>query len=233
MGSGNDSAGNICPACGNPTLSCQQLPGGAIEQICLNAGCDYQHLIVDPPGQQGLKTAGQGRYEARLARYDDEQLQAVADHLQQSLQTLTGRQQRTAARQLKLARAELKRRAAGGRPQQPPTEAEKRTVCKSVPPQLNTPQARAKRLKALRQYHARLRELKQADRFNVTEHSVVLRLQEICQALRRDAEMHYTLAEQLASRDVLHAAHIDHLARASELNRVLQILEQLADRQPA
>ena len=96
-----------------------------------------------------------------------------------------------------------------------------------MPPQLNTPAARAKRLRALRQYHQRLKQIKALVPMTNGSSSMSMRLHNVCQALRRDEHMHNSMARELASKETLHAAHMEHLARASELRRVLEMLADL------
>ncbi len=242
MANSNHTKNKTCPVCQSQTLSCQELPGGAVEQICLNPLCDYHKILVDPQAGLSGGAGSSGGYDNSLPKLGLDQLAEMARHLQETVSQLGGRQQRLAARQLKRVNAELARRkdsrtAGSGRrvggdgygqgqgQGQGDHESEQST---GMPPQLNTPAARTKRLRALRQYHQRLKQIKALAPMTDGKLGMSMQLRNVCQALRRDEHMHINMARQLAPKETLHAAHIEHLARASELGRVLEMLEDLA-----
>ncbi len=233
MANSNRTESKVCPVCQSRTLSCQEFPGGAVEHICLNPRGDYHKIFVDPQAGDSGSPGRAGGYDNSLRKLGGDQLAEMARHLQETVSHLGGRQGRLATRQLKQVNTELAHRKGSrigetnqqaGRDGQGDGNDEQSM---GMPPQLNTPAARAKRLRALRQYHQRLKQIKALVPVINGNSSMSMRLRNVCQALRRDEHMHNSMARELAPREALHAAHMEHLARASELRRVLEMLEDL------
>ncbi len=95
---------------------------------------------------------------------------------------------------------------------------------KIVPPQLNTPQAIAKRRQAIREYHRKRKALMMKQSIEKENYDSARWFNTLLDTLRQDANRHELAAKNYAKVPELFTLHIEHSARAFELNRVLDML---------
>lgn len=89
-----------------------------------------------------------------------------------------------------------------------------------VPSQFQTPEAIAKRLKAIREYHNKRKQKALKDAISNSNRW----LKKLLDTLLQDAERHERAARNYARSPELFTLHIEHSARAFELNRVVDLL---------
>jgi hypothetical protein len=206
-----------CPKCGAATLFKEKLPDGQIETRCLANRCTYSQIGPTPPPDP------LNDFKQRIAGMKGEQLAPLAEKLRHSCHSLTGRPARFAQRQLALVTAELQKR-----PEQPDPEPQEKAVPlppipQKAPPQFKTPKAYANRVKAIREHYQRKKSgiLSLNPAFNLPPNrwfdTLIKTLQD--EAARHDqAAHHYARIPDLAS------LHIEHSARAFEINRIIDML---------
>ena len=152
------------------------------------------------------------------------QLQEFAEKLSQSAESLKGRSSRLAHRQLAVVSAEIKRRSIDSVTQGEVRYPESTVAAGKVPPQFDTPEASAKRLQAIRKYH-RKRKINQSrtDKSLFASNSTRW-LDTLLNTLRDEASRHEQAAQNYARVPELFPLHIEHSARAFELNRIHDML---------
>ena len=212
----NEQSNLQCPKCGKKSLLVQPLQDGRKELICLDLDCDFAEVVSDadslaPPGD------ARNSFAQRVTTIADEHLRDMADNLANSTEQLSGKSKRTAKQQLALVTAELDKR-------QRQTAELAAGPQGAVPPQFNTPQAKAKRLRGIRQYHLRKKQQavdlapQQQQRLNPSW------LETVTSTLQQEVEHHEEAARNYARTPELFPLHIDHSARAFELKHVLNLL---------
>lgn len=232
------AAGQPCPKCGAGRLFREQLSDGRTELICLNLDCDYMQVVSEP----GEKEGGASGSVGRMTRMTVGQLQTMHEKLVEACETLRGRSKRLAKQQLALVQAELDRRTESMddvEVKRSETLQEELLECiHKMPPQLNTPQATARRLAGIRKYHNRQRTKQVNPRSPVPSRARVLPgmgvrtaqwFERLLKTLRDEALRHEQAARNYSRTPELFALHIEHSARAFELNRVLDLLDNYAD----
>jgi hypothetical protein len=234
------AVGQVCPKCGAGRLFREQLSDGRAELVCLNQGCDYQQLLPESESKEVSSDSFPGRVE----RMSDDQLRVMQKKLSETSETLRGRSARLARQQLGIVQAELARRvdsmglASSERPET--MEDSSSAGSPKVPPQFNTPQATARRIEGIRNYHRR----QQAERIKSlplmpsetqiqSGATMGLKathwLDRLLKTLRDEAMRHEQAARNYSRVPELFPLHIEHQARAFELNRVLDLLDNYAD----
>jgi len=215
---------NACPKCGSEKLLRQVLPGGKVELICPNLDCDYSSIDTMLRADTSAETI---TFAERLSRMNKDQLVRMAENLTQSVETLSGRAKRLAQRQLAMTKAELIRREQNPDPDNRPLQSPQLASPK-VPPQFNTPQATAKRVKAIRDYHRRRKsQLAKTPATQMTTSSIWL--DRFMKTLKDEAGRHEQAAQHYARVPELFPLHIEHSARAFELNRILDMFTSYYD----
>jgi hypothetical protein len=220
-------SGLICPKCGAKKLFRERLPDGRIEIMCLELDCNYTEIVetTDSPDRPV-----ESSFAGRVGRMSEEPLRQCEEKLQESIRSLNGRARRLAVQQLSLVQAEMKRRDSN-----PPKETGETPPIKSpsspVPPQFNTPQAVAKRIAGIRNYHRR-KKGSGSPAESVTGFGSINPtrwLDRLLKTLRDEAERHEQAAKNYARVPELFALHIEHSARSLELHRVLDLLENYVE----
>jgi len=194
----------ICPKCGARSLSVEPARDNTMDLVCLNLDCDYAENVV----RYAAPDAGPP-FEHRLKCLDEKQLAQMARNLRRSVSTLSDQARRTAQRQLALVQTELENR----RPR--PAKS-----LGAVPPQFATPEAKARRIARIRDYHRQRR----SEGSRGPDEAVADRLTDLARNLRQDAARHEQAARDYAQMPEMVTLHVDHMARAFELKRVLDLL---------
>ena len=209
----------------------QPLQDGSVEMVCLELDCDFTEIVA----RQGLSPhEGMGKvddsFASRLPRLTAEQLEKMAWSLAHSVESLSGRARRIAAQQLAIVNAERDRRRNGSvtadatQGDKSGSEGNLEPGSHRVPPQFNTPQARAKRIEGIRAYH---RRKKNPSAGNATgDLNVSAWLSTLTRTLQQELEMHERAARDYARLPELFPLHIDHSARAFELRRIVDLLDR-------
>jgi len=189
----------------------------------------------------------------RIRNTEQFRLIEMMNALEKSSQELTGRAKRLAKRQYAIVKAELDRRADklkkniatdnNEHSENNSNEVENSEIFnqasvkeRKVPPQFNTPQAIAKRREAIREYHRRRKAQIMKQRMETENYDSARWFNTLLDTLRQDANRHELAAKNYAKAPELFTLHIEHSARAFELNRILdmlimysQILQKQAD----
>lgn len=212
-----------CPTCKKETLLAQPLPDGSMELVCLELECDFAQVVSSHLAEPGEAVGTSGdTFVSKLPALPDQQLERMADNLETAIDDLSGRAKRTARRQLSVVRAELRERdqsMAADLPSVPETQVSG----SRVPAQLNTPAARAKRRTAIRAYHSQ-RKVSADTGGERSEDDLNAWMDTFTKTLRREAQRHEQAARSYARVPELFPLHIDHSAKAFELNRILDLL---------
>jgi hypothetical protein len=233
-GTETGAAGQGCPKCGAGRLFREQLSDGRAELICLNLDCDYLQIV----SESEEKEQGVEEFVIRITRMTLEQLRAMQEKLIETCETLTGRSRRLAKQQLGVVQGELDRRAGAmenaGMKRSERIQEESVVSTNKMPPQFNTPEATARRLEGLRKYH----RLKKAEQKKLESHMQSIPVmsarstpwfERLLKTLRDEAIRHEQAARNYSRVPELFTLHIEHSARAFELNRVLDLLDNYAD----
>jgi hypothetical protein len=221
-------AGLICPRCGAKKLFRERLPDGRIEIMCLELDCNYTEVFE---AEYYSDRPIENSFAGRVSSMSDSSLRQCEDKLQDSIRSLSGRAKRLASQQLSLVQAEIRSRMTN--PVKETTES--RNVRKgrpsAVPPQLNTPQAVAKRIAAIRNYHRGKKGVQSPLEMPNSLVSITATrwLDRLLQTLRDEADRHEQAAKNYARIPELFALHIEHSARSFELHRVLDLLENYVE----
>jgi len=225
-----------CPKCGNKSLVVQRLQDGSTELVCVDPDCDFREIAADSAG-----AVPGGSFQATLPRRSIDQLREMVENLKKSAQVLSGRAGYLAQRQLAMVNMELKNRNVHlNRPARVEVKDRPKHSARSgtgpgktpMPPQLNTPQAREKRLNGIRAYHQKRRaQAGGREKGSPSTASMPETLTQgmwfntLARTLHQEVEMHEQAARNYARTPELFALHIDHSARAFELKRVLDLLK--------
>lgn len=234
-----EAGGPVCPKCGKRSLFRDQLSDGRVELICLNLDCDYLDVVSELDAQERVAD----EFVDRVQRLGESQLRKMQENLVKTSDFLRGRSKRLARQQLAMVQAELNRRVvlpAGEEDCR--TERVKTTLRGNpkIPPQFNTPQAAARRLEGIRNYHHRRKAewIKSHPLAPGQSSSVPMSLagiksshwlDRLLKTLREEALRHEQAARNYSRVPELFPLHIEHQARAFELNRVLDLLDDYAD----
>jgi hypothetical protein len=232
------AGGQICPKCGVGRLFREQLSDGRAELLCLNLDCDYLQVVSESEEKEG----GDQRFVDRIMRMTQEQLQMMQDKLVETCETLGGRSKRLAKQQLSLVQAELNRRSeltGDMEVKRSETIQEASAISTNkVPPQFNTPEATARRLEGLRKYHRQRKADRIKSRSGMQPMSAAIPVmgarstpwfERLLKTLRDEAMRHEQAARNYSRVPEFFTLHIEHSARAFELNRVLDLLDNYAD----
>jgi len=211
-----------CPKCGSKSLLNQDLPEGDIQTICLDPDCDFGTVTSSfrlPPERSGED------FSLRISRLPDDQLAEMEEKLRYSCQTLTGRSLATAKQQLAEVRAELQVR--------PPRPGEEKTApepeaeptphrVQKMPPQFKTSRATQNRIKGIREYYRRKKFEPKVPEL-VAPNGPTRWFDTLIKTLRDEASRHEQAAHHYSRVPDLSTLHIEHSARAFELNRVIDL----------
>ncbi len=192
-------------------------------------------------------TFSEQEFVNRIRNTEQFRLTEMFNALEKASQELTGRAKRLAKRQYAIVKAELERREnllnhndtreiKRGKSDSESTKNESTNEItkqqnnhhsnegRTVPPQLNTPQAIAKRREAIREYHRRKKALMMKHNMETENYDSARWFNTLLDTLRQDANRHETAAKNYAKVPELFTLHIEHSARAFELNRILDML---------
>ncbi len=217
-----------CPLCGSEEILTQELPDGRIEVICLDLDCSFTKLI-EPRKDKETKTQNVNAEEdfaERIQKIPLAQLETMRDKLKESIETLKGKSKRIARRQLAIITSELEhRKKSTSNISKEQTSQPTPQNSSKMPPQFQTPEAIAKRLEAIREYHNKRKNktLKKA----MTTSSRWLHT--LLTTLIHDAHRHEQAAQNYAKVPEFFTLHIEHSARAFELNRIIDLLTSYAE----
>jgi hypothetical protein len=214
-----------CPKCGGGELFRQAVPGGQTEVICLDMDCDFAQVVTEAPGAEVEET---GTFADRLCRLADDELQSMAQRLREGVDTSAGRARRVVQHQLVQVQTEMKRRTEQVHPprEEPLSGKVPDDHLIPPPPQFRTPEAAEKRAQGIREYYKRKRQeaaappLLPGEGFDPSGPW----LDSLLKALRDDAARHEQAAQSYARVPRLAALHVEHMARAHELRRIVDLL---------
>ncbi|MFA5865856.1 MAG: hypothetical protein WC975_14375 [Phycisphaerae bacterium] len=201
----------------------QNLPDGQIELICLDLECDFAQ--VNPDNHSGQPPMSNS-FSERVVRLNDDQLKQLQEKLRESNQALTGRAARIAGRQLAVVNAELKRRCNNSQPRK--DDLVENTInnlnAKAIPPQFNTPQAAARRIQGIREYYRRRKPSPSQPEYSGQNITSTRWFDTLIKTLRDEASRHEQAAHSYARVPDLFVLHIEHSARAFEIYRIVDML---------
>lgn len=199
-----------CPKCGSSDLIRQSLPEGKIETICLDLDCDFAEITDSSEAVRGENSS----FASRLGKTDTNQLYQMSGNLEESAENLKGRAKRLAKQQLALVNTELDRRGSLA------------TNAGKVPQQLNTSEARKKRVQGIREYYQKKRQEELSDAMPDEFGNSGRWLNTLIKMLKSDVSRHEAAAKNYGRIPELFPLHIEHTARAFELTRVLDMIEE-------
>jgi hypothetical protein len=219
-------ANQVCPKCGAKKLFHERLPDGRVETICLDLECDFSEVIA---GVGSGENPDSDFFTGRVGQMTESQLRQCEEKLLCSAESLNGRAKRLAQRQLALVQAELEHRVEASSRERTVTSGKTRSADRKVPPQFNTPEAVAKRIAGIRNYHRRRKGERTQTEFPIGLFNPARWLDRLLKNLRDEAGRHEQAAKNYARVPELFPLHIEHSARAFELNRVLDLLDNYVD----
>jgi hypothetical protein len=168
------------------------------------------------------------RFEDRLSEIKTEQLVEFEAKLKETIESLGGRSKRLAKRQLAMVLAEINRRKKDSNLSNPDSDdIDNFDNSVTIPPQFKTPQAEAKRVEAIREYHRRKRmgmRLQEENEKAASTPSGSKWFDTLLKTLKDEADRHEQAAHNYARLPELFPLHIEHTARAFELNRIRDML---------
>lgn len=187
--------------------------------------CDFADVVTSV-GAIADSRHDKTSFSCGLAKLTTDQLERMANNLENSVGHLTGRGLRTARQQLALVRSELENRSGRKYITDVANTCEEKAHATQaqVPPQFNTPEARARRLQAIRAYHNKRKGQIGEVETTTADANLSVWLSTLTKALGQEAERHEQAARNYARVPELFPLHIDHSARAFELKRVLDLL---------
>ncbi len=223
-----------CPKCGAKDLLKERLPGGEVEILCPSLNCDFTHVSL-PSGARNVPP--QENFARRVADMDQNRLRDALQNLDHSVQSLTGRQARSARRQLAIVSAKLHEHVEESHEQkedkQTPHAASESN--QKVPPQLQTRKAAAKRVQGIREYYRRKKEAAMKGDSPASFGEMMSAgtghnrwLESLVKSLHDEAVRHEQAAQSYARVPDLFPLHIEHSARAFELNRIIDLISNYA-----
>ena len=233
---------HTCPQCEQNTLLVQPLPDGTTQLVCVDLDCDFSEVGHRAEAGGGGSSPTDASFQARVQRSNADHLCDMIERLRQSVETLSGRGQSIARQQLALVRAELNRRRSGQQGQasctseRPVRSGRGSSRRLRMPPQLNTPEVRARRIQGIRAYHRRQQAEELQTQAPPVEVAVAtsspvsdMWFTTLTRTLEQEADRHERAARDYAKAPELFALHVDHSARAFELKRVVDLLKTYSE----
>jgi len=223
----------ICPKCGTKDLIREINANGHVELVCPNLDCDFTYV---GPSRLVEKPPENAQFTAHFKTMDDSKLAELAEKLEQSVKTLTGRSLRLVRQQLAIVQSELQSRSKGNTHvrEVKPMKSLISEFNQQIPPQFQTPKAAANRIRGIREYYRRrkagqMKEPLVSDPVNSSELIVNSNgqtkwLDSLLKTLQDEACRHEQVAQNYARVPDLFPLYIEHSARAFEISRIVDLL---------